>query len=453
MLTSRGVANQRAAEAAQATASVVEKNAVYRKVTSRLLPLLFICYFFNYLDRTNIGVAQLQMKADLGFSDAAYGLGAGLVYIGFIFFEVPSTVMLHRVGARRTLFRIMVGWGAVTCLTSLIKSPTEFYVARLLLGVAEAGFIPGILLYLSYWFPVQRRARITAIFLVAIPTSGVIGNPISGLILQHFSGGWGMHGWQWLFVLEGIPSIGLGIVALYLLADRPATAAWLTPREREILIDALSEEHRHKAARAHGSFLSIVRDSRIWAISGVLFSSLLIANTLTFWSPTIIAHAGISDIAKVGVLAAVPPLLGVVGMLLVGWNSDRVMERRWHTTIPMGCAATGLALLAVFQDVASLSVLLLSLVALGYYASLPTLYSLPSTYMSGGGAPAGIAVMTTVGSIGSALAPSLLGLIRNLTGSFNLGFQVYAGIAFLGSLVLLCLVPGHLLGETERPDA
>lgn len=428
-----------------------ETAAIYRKVAWKLLPLLFVCYFFNYLDRTNIGIAQLQMKVDLGFSDASYGLGAGLVYLGFILFEVPSTIMMNRIGAKRTLLRIMVGWGAVTCLTSLIRSPTEFYVARILLGIAEAGFIPGILLYLSYWFPVQRRARITAAFLTAIPTSGILGNPLSGFIMQHFSGVFGVHGWQWLFLIEGLPSILLGIIAWLMLTDRPQLASWLTPRQQAIIVGALDRERRHKAERAHQSLLSALKDPRVWAISYVLFSSLMISNTLTFWSPTIIQRSGISKVANVGVLATIPPLMGVIAMLLVGRHSDRVMERRWHTVVPLVCAAIGLALLPVFHDATVLSIALLSLVAIGYYSSLPTLYSLPSTYMSGGGAAAGIAAMTTIGSIGSALAPSLLGVIRSLTGSFKLGFQIYAGIAVLGALTLLMCVPGRLLGESERP--
>lgn len=435
------------------SASVSETTATYRKVAWRLLPLLFICYFFNYLDRTNIGIAQLQMKVDLGFSDAAYGLGAGLVYIGFIFFEVPSTILLNRIGARRTLLRIMVGWGTVTCLTSLVTSPFEFYIARILLGIAEAGFIPGILLYLSYWFPVQRRARITAAFLVAIPTSGILGSPLSGYIMQHASGLFGVHGWQWLFFIEGFPSILLGVIAWIYLTDRPEDALWLSDRERRIVIEALAIEHRHKAGRAHDSFFSVLRDPRMWAISYVLFASFMVANTLTFWSPTIIQHSGITKVVNVGVLAAIPPLMGVIAMLLVGRHSDHAMERRWHTVVPLICAATGLVLLPVFRDAPVLSILLLSLIATGHYASLPTMYSLPSTYMSGGGTPAGIATMTAIGSIGGALAPSLLGLIRSVTGSFNLGFQIYACIVVLGAVTLLRFVPGRLLGETEKPES
>lgn len=426
--------------------------AAFRKVEWRVLPILFVCYFFNYLDRTNVGIAQLQMKDDLGFTAATYGLGAGLVYIGFLFFEVPSTVWLHKTGARRTLMRIMLLWGLITCLTSLIRIPEHFYIARIALGAAEAGFVPGVLLYLSYWFPVQRRARITAIFLIAIPVSGVLGSPASGWILNQFSGVGGVAGWQWLFILEGLPTMLLGVTAYFALTDRPADATWLTAQERAIVIDTLAGENERKASRSHASFLTVLRDPKVWFITYVLFASFLVANTLTFWSPTIIHNSGIRDTAMVGLLAALPPLCGIVAMILVGRSSDRRMERRWHTAIPMLCAATGLALLPIFKDVPGLSVLLLAMVAAGHYSSLPTMYSLPSTYMSGGGAPSGIATMHSVGSMGGLIAPSLLGFINGTTGSFSLGFQIYAGIVVLAAVTLLLLVPGHLLGEDERPE-
>ncbi|BEU25617.1 MFS transporter [Paraburkholderia caribensis] len=433
-------------------ASSEETRHVYRKVAWRVLPFLFVCYFFNYLDRTNIGIAQLQLRTDLGFSDAAYGVGAGLFYVGFILFEIPSTLMLDRMGVRKTLLRIMVGWGAVTCLTALISTPTEFYIARVLLGCAEAGFLPGIVLYLSYWFPVQRRARITATFFVAIPTSGILGSPLSGWILQSFSGTMGLHGWQWLFVLEGLPSVLLGLLAWFALSDRPGSATWLSEREKAIVTHALEVEHKAKADRGHESLGSVFRDPRVWVISYVLFASFMVANTLTFWSPTIIHNSGISHVVNVGVLAAIPPLMGIIAMLLVGRHSDQHMERRWHTVIPMLCAATGLALLPVFRNDPVLSIILLSLVATGHYSSLPTIYSLPSTYMAGGGAAGGIAAITTLGSIGGALAPSLLGFIRSATGSFSLGFQLYAAIVALGAITLLCFVPGRLLGEGTKPE-
>ncbi|SOE87540.1 D-galactonate transporter [Burkholderia sp. YR290] len=438
--------------AATASASVEETRAAYRKVAWHVLPFLFVCYFFNYLDRTNIGIAQLQLRTDLGFSDAAYGLGAGLFYIGFVLFEIPSTLMLDRTGVRKTLLRIMVGWGLVTCVTSLIRTPAQFYIARVLLGCAEAGFLPGIVLYLSYWFPVQRRARITAAFFVAIPTSGILGSPVSGWILQNFSNAMGLHGWQWLFILEGLPSVLLGLLAWFALTDRPQGAKWLTARERDIVIGALEAEHRAKADRRHESLGSVLRDPRVWIISYVLFASFMVANTLTFWSPTIIHNSGITHVVNVGVLAAIPPLMGIIAMLLVGRHSDHRMERRWHTVVPMLCAATGLALLPVFRNDPVLSIMLLSLVATGHYSSLPTIYSLPSTYMAGGGAAGGIAAITTLGSIGGAIAPSLLGLIRTMTGSFSLGFQIYAGIVALGALTLLFFMPGRLLGEGAKPE-
>lgn len=433
------------------TSSDADTRSTYKTIAFRLLPVLFICYFFNYLDRTNIGIAQLQLKSDLGFSDAAYGLGAGLFYVGFILFEIPSTLMLDKLGARKTLLRIMVCWGLVTCLTAFMRTPAEFYIARILLGCAEAGFLPGIVLYLSYWFPAQRRGRITAMFFIAIPMSGIFGSPLSGWIMQNFQAYMGMHGWQWMFILEGLPSIIMGVVAYSLLADRPEKAKWLTPSQKAIVADALSAEHRNKSDRSHSSLWSVLRDPRVYVISYVMFASFICANTLTFWTPTIIRNSGIAEILNVGFLAAIPPFMGIIGMLIVGWHSDRKMERRLHTVVPVLCAAIGLALLPEFRNDPIMSIVLLSMVATGHYSSLPTIFSMPSSYMTGGGAAAGIALITTLGSIGGAVAPSLLGLIKDLSGSFDLGFQIYAGVITLGALMLMVFVPGKLLGEKARP--
>jgi MFS family permease len=265
----------------QGIADSSEIVCAYRKVTRRTLPLLFACYVFNYVDRTNIGMAQIHFKSDLGFSDTVYGLGAGVFFVGFLMLEVPSNLMLARIGARKTLLRIMTCWGLISALTMFVTSPGQFYLVRFLLGAAEAGFFPGIILYLSY--RAGHRARITSMFFIAIPVSGILGGPLSGWIMQHFDGRYGWQGWQWLFLLEGSPSIILGLLAFLLLADRPETAQWLSAKERNLLVVVLQEEERLKSARAHVSLLKVLSDRRIYIAGAVSFSSYTLAGTISFF--------------------------------------------------------------------------------------------------------------------------------------------------------------------------
>jgi ACS family phthalate transporter-like MFS transporter len=403
----------------------------YRKVFFRLLPLLFLCYVVNFIDRSNIAMAKLQFKDQLGFSEATYGLGAGLFYVGYLILEVPSNLLLARIGARATFTRIMVVWGVVSTMTMFIRTPLEFYCIRVVLGAAEAGFIPGTLLYLSYWFPTTHRARMNGIFFVAVPVAAIIGNPVAGAVIQ-FADGWlGFHGWQWLFLIEGLPAVLLGIVAYFYLDNRPEEARWLTVAEKQQIFADLALEEASKPAGDSDGWFDVLKDPRTYVISYVLFSSFTLATVISFWAPTIIRASGIKSYLNVGLLGAIPPIIGVVCLLVAGWHSDRRNERRWHVAVPLTIAALGLALLpsAVNDPVLALGTLVL--VIAGHYSTLPVIWSIPSDYVSSRQAAAGIALMSCLGASGGAIAPGVLGWINKATGSLETGLLISAGVALV----------------------
>lgn len=323
------------------------RDAIYRKVAWRVMPLVMLCYVANYIDRTNVGIAQLQLRTDLGFSEQVYGIGVGLFFIGFILFEVPSNMLLDRIGARRTLLRIMISWGLVSTLTMFVRTSWEFYAARILLGAAEAGFFPGILLYLTYWFPSARRTRMTALFFLGLPLSGIIGAPLSGWIMHSFAGVAGLRGWQWLFLLEGTPSIILGVVAFAVLRDRPADAPWLTAAEKAAVAADLAGEQAAKGHPTGSALLQALRDPRVYILGLVGCGTYTLANAVSFWSPLMINASGVKDVLDVGLLSGIAPLVGILAMLAVGWHSDRTLERRWHAACAEFVAAGALVALSL----------------------------------------------------------------------------------------------------------
>lgn len=434
--------------AAAATAA----DAVYRKVAWRLMPFILLCYVANYIDRTNVGIAQLHLCTDLGFSEQVYGVGVGLFFVGFILFEVPSNVLLDRIGARRTLLRIMVGWGVVSAATMFVRTPMEFYVARILLGMAEAGFFPGILLYLTYWFPSARRTRMTALFFLGLPVSGIVGAPLSGWIMHAFADVGGLKGWQWLFLLEGIPSVLLGLAAFFVLKDRPADAGWLAADEKALIAADLAGEQAAKAATRHataGALLQALRDPRVYVLGLVGCGTYTLANAVSFWSPLIISASGVEDVLNVGLLSGIPPLVGVVAMLIVGWHSDRTLERRWHAACSEFVAAGALVALSMTIGAPHLTVALIAVMTAAHYCGLTVFWSVPSVYLSERTKAAGIAVVTAMGSTAAALAPAMLGSIRVHTGSLGLGLQISAGTVALAGIVLLVGIPARVLREAR----
>jgi D-galactonate transporter len=428
-----------------------DASAVYRRVTLRIMPLLLLCYVVNYIDRVNIGIAKLQFSIDLGFSAAVFGLGAGLFFVGFLLFEVPSNLLLARIGARKTLLRIMVLWGLVSVLTMFVQTPWQFYTLRVLLGVAEAGFFPGIILYLSYWYPASRRARITALFFVGVPIAGLIGSPLSGWIMSHFAGYMGLKGWQWMFLLEGLPAVFLGVVAYLWLDDRPGQAKWLNAAQiQQIEADLAAEQRPDEGASHHGSLRLALAEPKLLVLGLISLCSYVLANTIAFYSPTIIHNAGISDIVHVGGLSALPSLVGIVAMLWCGRHSDRTRERRWHYALPLFVAAMSLALLRNAEGNPVLSIALLCLASAGHFASLSVFWAVPSEVLSRKAKAAGIAVVSSIGALGGAIGPTMLGYISAETGDLGMALRFAAVIVAAGGVMMIWLLRERSGPQGER---
>lgn len=440
------------------TASAEVEKATYAKVARHVIPFLLICYIVAFLDRVNVGFAKLQMAPDLGFSDAIYGFGAGIFFIGYFIFEVPSNLLLERLGARVWIARIMITWGVVSsafvftpnirwgsvaALFNCTDPEFTFYVLRLLLGVAEAGFFPGVILYLTYWFPGRRRAKMVALFMTAIAISNVIGSPISGAIMQFMDGMHGWRGWQWLFVLEGLPSVLVGILVFVLLPNGPTHAKWLTPRERDLVVQRIQEEDASKSGlgKRH-RLLDAFRDCRVWALALVYFCATVCFYAVNFWMPTIIQELGVvrTDYLRVGLISMVPWGLAAVAMVVWGAHSDRTGERRWHAAGALLVAMVGLIGLALVGHDPITSIITLSLVTVGILSLDATFWSLPTAFLSGTAAAGGIAWINSVGNLGGHFGPDLIGRIRTATGgTSDAAFYALAGMAFLGAVVVLVL--------------
>ena len=374
-----------------------------RKVRQRLIPFLILCYFVSYLDRVNIGFAALTMNADLGIGPQAFGFIAGIFFLGYCLFEVPSNVMLARFGARVWIARIMITWGLVSMAMAFVSGTTTLAVARFLLGVAEAGFFPGIIFYLTRWVPAGDRARTVSAFMVAVPVSAVIGAPLSGWILDAFQNAGGLKGWQWLFILEALPAVLLGVTAYFFLDDKPEEARWLTADERAALAQKIADEDQAKAA-AHGMTLrDALTDTRVLSLGLVYFGIVSGLYALTFWTPQIVKAFGFSNM-QTGLITAVPFLAGALIMTAWGRNSDRTGERVWHVALPSFLGALGLIAGSLVSEPA-FALLALTVAALGIFAALPTFWTLPTALLSGTAAAAGIALINSIGNIGGFAGP------------------------------------------------
>jgi ACS family phthalate transporter-like MFS transporter len=425
----------------RAIANAAEVEATYRKVTLRLMTFLFVCWVLNYLDRVNVSFAQLQLKQDLGLSDTAYGLGVSLFFIGYILLEVPSTLLLKRIGARKTVTRIMLLWGGISTAMAFMTAPWQFYLARTLLGAAEAGFWPGIILYLTYWYPSQRRARITSRFLLAIAAAGIIGGPLSGYILQNFANIWGYRAWQWLFFLEGLPALIAGMVAFFYLTDRPADAKWLNESQKQIITDAIEADHRDKPADASSRLLAALCDPRVYILAAGWATVPLCGTILNYWTPTIIKQAGINNVLHIGLLSALPYIVGAIGMLVIARSSDLMLERRWHFIATTTAGAAGAAMLTLLTHNWPAAIACLSLVSISYFAAAAIIWSIPPTYLSDDAAAGGIGVISTLGQIGAFFGPIMLGWVKSVTGSFAAGLLLVAFLVFAGGVAVLIGVP------------
>jgi len=426
------------------------------KVTKRLVPFLIVCYFIAYLDRVNVGFAALTMNQDLGLSQTAFGFGAGIFFIAYFIFEVPSNLLLERFGARKWIARIMLSWGILSgtmafipaiARTTGLGNENSFYLLRVLLGAAEAGFFPGIIFYLTLWFPAEYRGRIVGYFMAAIPLSTVIGAPISGVLL-YLHGGLGLAGWQWLFIIEAVPSIILAVVVFFYLTDRPSDAAWLAPDERSWLAERLVLEQRQRQAVHDYSVAQSLVNPRVLGLSLVYFGAVATNYGLSFFLPQIVKAFGLNTFLTT-VVSATPYVVGLISMVWWGRRSDRKVERRFHAAFPLFVAAVGIAVSTALDD-PTLKMISLCVAGFGIFACLPVFWTLPTAFLSGAAAAAGIAVINSIGNLAGFAGPFAMGWIKDQTGSYAGGLLLLAALGIIAMGIVLIL--GHDEG-LERPPA
>ncbi|WP_321924428.1 MFS transporter [Paraburkholderia guartelaensis] len=413
------------------------QSALYAKVAWRLVPLLFLCYVAAYLDRVNVGFAKLQMLKDLGFSETVYGLGAGIFFIGYFIFEVPSNIILHKVGARIWIARVMITWAIISGLMMFAKTPAMFYTLRFLLGVAEAGLFPGVILYLTYWFPAERRGKIIALFMTGIPISGVIGGPLSGWILHSMSGTHGLAGWQWLFVIEAIPSLVLGVVVILMLDKGIDQAKWLTDDEKRTLIVNIAAD----ASRVEShSFRDGFTNRMVWVLSVIYLFFIMGLYGVGFWLPTLIKGSGVKDPLTIGLLTTLPYAAAAISMVVVGRSSDARRERRWHVALPglIGTAGWIVAVAAGSGNV-TLAMIGLTVATMGVMTTLCQFWCLPTAVLAGAAAATGVAVVNSVGNLAGFVSPYVIGWIIDKTHSTDLGVYTLAACLSIGGLLVLAL--------------
>jgi ACS family phthalate transporter-like MFS transporter len=404
------------------------------------MPFLFTCFVLNYIDRINVGFAKLHFQDSLGFSDAVFGLGLSLFFVGYLLFEVPSNLLLARFGARKTISRIMVLWGLVSIATMFVTTSTQFYIGRFLLGVAEAGFAPGIVLYLSYWYDPHQRARVTSMFFLALPIAGIIGNPISGLIMSGLNGVQGLEGWQWLFLLEGLPSVLIGIVAFFYLTDRPKDARWLSSEEREAITRSVEQEKR-LTPRSHDGLLVAFKDFRVYLFAFASFSQFCVANTFAYWGPTLLKDSGLTDVRIIGLYGAIPLIIGAIGMYSAARHSDARGERLWHAITAQILTVIALIILPTASHDPLTAVACIAATAVGFFSFVSVFWSIPPAYFEREAAAAGIAFINCLGALGGVFASNLLGTIKASQGRLDLGLYIVAGIAAAGAISLYLAFP------------
>ena len=429
------------ASIARSTTSDRTGDALYRKIIWRIMPILVIGYIVAYIDRVNVSFAKLQMLGDLKFSESVYGVGAGIFFLGYFAFEVPSNIMLQKVGARLWICRVIVTWGIVSAMTALVRTPMQFYTARLLLGVAEAGFFPGMILYLTYWFPSHRRAAMVALLMAGNPVSGIIGGPLSGFILHHFANTRGIAGWQWLFLVEAVPAILLGVVIFLFLDNRVAEATWLTEGERA---EVASEIQAEAVSKTHVSLRSVFTSPKVWLLCAIFFGIEMGSYAVGFWQPTIIRQSGVNDAFRIGLLSTIPYVAALVALIVTGRHSDRTRERRWHTIFPCLSAAVGFLLCTQAGSNTPLAMFGLVLAAAGVITAVAMFWALPTSLLGGNAAAAGIAFVNCTGNLGGFFSPTILGFLKTRTGSLDSGLFLVAGCMVASSILILPLAHSNL---------
>ncbi|MCU6499149.1 MFS transporter [Rugamonas sp. A1-17] len=428
-------------------ASVLD--GAYKKAGWHLIPFIFICYFFNYLDRVNVGFAKLEMLDALHLSNTVYGLGAGIFFIGYVLSGVPSNLVLHKIGARRWIATMMVAWGGLSACMLFVHDPASFYVLRFFTGVAEAGFFPGMVLYFTHWFPAQKRGQVMALFMSAIPISGLVGGPLSGWMLQHFSAGQaGMAGWQWLFLLQGLPTVILGVAVYFYLNDGIAQAKWLSADEKAAMQAALAgdEQQRQANSDAGQTFSSVVRNGNVWMLGVIYFCIQMGVYAINFWLPSIIKSLGYQSAVTVGWLSAIPYLCAAFFMVWAGRSADQRRERRLHVSLPMLMGLTGLMMAANFSSNPLIVMVGLSMATMGALAALAMFWSLPSAFLGSAAAAGGLALINSLGQIAGFVSPFLVGWIKDATQSTDAALYILSSVLLLGAILVL-RVPAKLVNR------
>jgi D-galactonate transporter len=420
------------------------------KVTSRMVPFLIVCYFVAYLDRVNVGFAALTMNKDLNLSASAYGFAAGVFFLAYFFFEVPSNLFLERMGARKWIARIMFTWGLISGATAFVQGETSFFVVRVLLGIAEAGFFPGIIFFLTLWFPAVYRARIIGYFMAAIPLSTVIGAPISGFLLG-MDGYLGLKGWQWLFIIEAVPALVLSVVVFFYLTDRLADATWLEPDERAWLAERLRLERAQREKARSFSVVEALLNPRVIALSIVYFGAVATNYGLSFFLPQIVKAFGVSNL-QAGFITALPYIVGVVSIVWWGRHSDRTLERRFHMAFPLFVACAGIAAAALLDD-PTMKMAALSVAGFGIFGCLPVFWTFPTAFLSGAAAAGGIALINSIGNLAGFAGPYAMGLFKDWTGTYTVGLLTLSGAGLLAMVIVLLLPHDHSLERVDDPKS
>jgi len=431
------------------TAASIDEKKLISKVAWRLMPLIMVCYLFAFFDRINISFAKFQLQTDLGLSNTAYGLGAGLFVVGYVLFEVPSNMMLYKVGARRWIARIMMSWGVATALMIFVTTEWQFYVLRFLIGAMEAGFAPGVLYYLTLWFPQNYRGRITSTLFLASAFAGLIGAPVSGLVLGHMDGLFDVRGWHWLFLLGGIPCVGLGLVVFFTLKDRIADAHWLSPDEQTYLASRIAS---HEPNQEHGSLLSALKLPGFAMLALIYFLIQVASYGLNFWAPQLIRSAGTESPTIIGLLTAIPYVCGAISMLVIGRLSDATGERRKFVCGLIVVGAIGFVSAGIFANHTVFLIVSLALMGTGIIASIPAFWALPPKLLAGAGAGAagGIALINTVGQMGGIVSPVMVGYIKDITGSTTPALYIIGATSLIAAALLIWGLPESLRTRDKK---
>ncbi|WP_144140855.1 MFS transporter [Paraburkholderia sp. BCC1884] len=430
------------------SAGTVDIEALYRRIAFRILPLLLVAYIVAVIDRVNVGFAQLYMRTDLGLSDAVYGLGAGIFFIGYVLFGVPSNLIMTRVGARKTFSSIMLGWGLVSMAMAMVRTPGMLYFLRFLLGMFEAGFFPGVVLYLTFWFPAAKRARVTSLIFAGAALSGVLGSLTSGLIMRFTGGILGLTGWQWLFLIEGLPSVLLAGIAWLTVADKPADASWLSDSEKVALEDDLKQQREVAGGKERA--WKLILNVKVLFLVVIYFSLSCAAMAMNFWLPIMISSAGVKNVLENGVLNAIPYLAAMFATVAIARSSDRLNERRFHYAVCVFGAALAMSLFPTFIGNLPIVIVLLTIGEIGIVSAFPIFWSVPHRYLADEAIAGGLAVISCLGQLGGFVAPAFIGWIKATTGSLDLGLYALTGLMALGATLWFCIVRNSPAPSEQR---